>query len=63
MSDPVYHAMVNAMRNYMHEMTLTPSEMRSAVMLACIQFESQRVAPSVTALSRVPAEYLERDNG
>ncbi len=50
--DPVYHAMVDAMRKSLQELTLTPSEMREAVMLACIQFENERVryGPSIEKL-------------
>jgi hypothetical protein len=45
--DPTYHAIVDSMIRYLEDMQVTPSEMRSMAMLACLKFEQNRTSPSM----------------
>jgi len=42
MFDPVFHTVVDGMIKMLTDYQLTPSEMREAAMLACVQFEQSR---------------------
>lgn len=43
MNDPEYHALVKTLEGFLHQARFTPSEMREACVLACINYEMQRV--------------------
>lgn len=43
LSDPQFHALVDAMYHHIETLNLTPSEMREAAMYACILFEQRHV--------------------
>lgn len=42
-NDPTYHAVVQYLESILHEMRLTPGELRDAAMLAAIHFEQRRM--------------------
>ena len=42
-NDPTYRAIVDVMCAHIHAAKFTPSEMREAVLLACILYEEQKV--------------------
>jgi hypothetical protein len=46
-NDPVFHAVVCSMQHILEQYQLTPSEMRDAVMLACVNFEQRRSRTAV----------------
>jgi hypothetical protein len=48
LNDPVFHIIVDSMRGLLRSARLTPSEIREAVMLACIIEEEIRPAPPLT---------------
>lgn len=45
MNDSQYKALVDVMCAHIHACDYTPSEMREAVVLACILYEEQRIRP------------------
>lgn len=45
--DPVFHAVVMAMESVLVKYQLSPSEMREAVMLACVNFEQERNSTAI----------------
>ena len=42
LNDPIFHNMVNVLRNAIRELMLTPSEVREAAMLACVIEEERK---------------------
>lgn len=42
-NDPEYHQLVNMLESFIERAQFTPSEMREAVVLACINYEMRRV--------------------
>jgi len=43
MNDPEYHALVKMLEQFLERARFTPSEMREACVLACINYEMRRV--------------------
>lgn len=43
MNDPQYHHLVSTMEGFIESARYTPSEMREAVVLACINYEMRHV--------------------
>lgn len=42
MNDPEYHSLVRMLESFIEGARFTPSEMREAVILACINYEMRR---------------------
>ena len=47
LNDPIIHGMVNVMRQAIHELMLTPTELRECAMLACIIEEQNNPVPLI----------------
>jgi hypothetical protein len=58
LNDPVYHQVVDALRDLIRQARLTPSEVREAAMLACILEDELR--PAVRTTSDEEMEALRR---
>jgi len=43
MNDPEYHALVNMLESFIERAQFTPSELREASVLACINYEMRHV--------------------
>lgn len=44
-NDPVFHALVDQIYSQLRDSRFTPSELREALMLACVMFEERHVRP------------------
>lgn len=53
--DPVFHQLVDTMYHYMTQLELTPYEMREAVMLAAVKFESTHIRPLMISNGEIAA--------
>jgi len=65
MNDPEYHSLVNAMEHFIERANFTPSEMREAVVLACINYEMRHVRertidPKAAEAFRILDEFTTR---
>jgi len=47
-NDPFFHKVVDMLEAMLHEAKLTPSEVREAAVLACINYELHRKMPYIT---------------
>ncbi|AKU93350.1 hypothetical protein AKJ09_00082 [Labilithrix luteola] len=45
MNDSTFHAVVDTLEKLIHDLQLTPSEVREAAMYACVRVESRRTVP------------------
>jgi hypothetical protein len=59
MHDPAFSALVTMLESYLHTAEFTPTELREAVMLAAIRYESRRVPKHVTVFSGVAVPHGE----
>jgi len=57
--DPAFSALVTMMESYLHTADFTPTELREAVILAAIRYESRRVPKHVTVFSGVAVPHGE----
>ena len=46
MNDPEYHELVNVLESFIERARFTPSELREAAVLACINYEMRNVRES-----------------
>lgn len=65
MNDPEYHALVNMLESFVEKARFSPSEMREAVVLACINYEMRHVRgatidPRAAEAFRVLDEFTAR---
>lgn len=65
MNDPEYHALVNMLENFIERAQFTPSELREACVLACINYEMRHVRemtidPRAAEAFRVLDEFTTR---
>jgi hypothetical protein len=61
--DATFAALVNMMESHLHTADFTPTELREAVMLAAIRYESRRVPQRVTVFSGVAVPHGEDRRG
>lgn len=61
--DPAFSALVTLMESYLHTADFTPTELREAVMLAAIRYESRRVPKHRTVFSGVAVPHGEAPYG
>lgn len=45
MNDPEYHSLVQVLESFIERAQFTPSELREAAVLACINYEMRHVMP------------------
>ncbi len=57
--DPMFAALVNMLESSLHTADFTPTELREAVMLAAIRYESRRTPQRVTVFSGVAVPHGE----
>lgn len=65
MNDPEYHQIVQMLENFIERAQFTPSELREAVVLACINYEMRHVRertidPRTEEALRVLDEFMTR---
>jgi len=65
MNDPEYHALVNMLESFIERAQFTPSELREACVLACINYEMRHVRemtidPRTAEALRVLDEFTTR---
>jgi len=68
MNDPEYHNLVNMLEQFIERARFTPSELREASILACINYEMRHVRemtidPRMEEAFRVLDEFVERRPG
>jgi hypothetical protein len=66
MNDPEYHQLVTMLESFIERARFSPSEMREAVVLACINYEmrhvrGQSIDPRAMEAFRVLEEFSNRD--
>ena len=47
LNDPMFHQLADMIENFLHKAEFTPSELREAVILGCIHYESKKVPRQV----------------
>lgn len=65
MNDPEYHQLVRMLESFVERAQFTPSELREAVVLACINYEmrhvrEQNIDPRAVEAFRVLDEFTTR---
>ena len=58
LNDANYHRLVDTLLELIHECQFTPSEIRTAAMLASIMYEERRVFPSTIFIKKKEKENV-----
>lgn len=66
MNDPHYHRLVDTLEHFINQAQFTPSELREAAILACINYETKRVRtmvidPATCEALRILDEFATRE--
>lgn len=56
--DPIFHMMVDTMYGFIERTEMTPTEVREAVILACLMFEERRMRKYIICRCVLPGQEL-----